>query len=356
MQLQWLDLDPVDNGAARFLVLVREGAQLGLGEIAAPTGAKAAIVQLIGACAARLADASPHSLSLLIEAISQVTDQEAQLGPAVRAAIDTALHDLTGKLRGCAVHTILGGSYRHTVALSRRVSHAAALPSNKDETVALRLQYLREPSRHATGFGPSAAGSWIAAVLASSATAVQLDIDAEGQFDNPALARIFVEGLLASRPRINLGLLQPLDENDLIGHALLCATLPVPVILDSSVRSPRLMAQIVRLRAADRIVLNLDRVGGLRAAMQVVSLAEAAAVGVSSATTARTAVGAAAALHLAAALHDTFPAQLDAFDADHPAIAAAAFTIDRAAARLGSAPGLGVVLTDAALAAFQPAA
>ncbi len=357
MQIQWLDMSGMNGGEAGFLVAVRDGSQVGFGEIALLTQPSTTpVIELINACAALLAKADPRNLSAAIDAVSQITDKDAQSGPAVRAAFDMALHDLNGKLRGCAVHTMLGGSYRDTIALSQRLAIGNALPPGREDVTALRLQYLREPSRLATSFDKGAAGYWLAATLAQTETAIQLDIDANGQFDNPALARTFIEGLLSARPRLNVGLLQPLNDNDLVGHATLCATLPVPVILDSSVRSPQVMGQIVRLSAADRIVLSVERVGGLRAAMQVVSLAEAGSIGISAATGARTAVGAAAAMHLAAVLHDTFPAQLDLLDRHHPAIANAGLSFEHCRVGLGAGPGLGVVLAEDAMSAFRTAA
>lgn len=357
MQIQWLDTSIMNGGVTGFLVSVREGVQVGFGEVVLMTHlASTSAIEMIGACAVLLANADPRNLSAAIDAVSLVTDRDAQSGPAVRAAFDMALYDLTGKLRGCAVSTMLGGTYRDVVALSQRIETGSALPMGEEEVTALRLQYVREPSRLASSFDRSAASGWLAAALLKAETAVQLDIEADGQFDNPALARTFIEGLLSAGPRINVGLLQPLNDNDLVGHATLCATLPVPVILDSSVRSPQLMGQIVRLAAADRIVLNVERVGGLRAAMQVVSLAEAGSIGVSAATGARTAVGAAAAMHLAAALHDTFPAQLDFLDRHHPAIANSGLTFERWNVGLGAGPGLGVVLAEDALSAFRTAA
>lgn len=354
MQTQWLDTSAMNGGAPGFIVAVRDESQVGFGEVALPNQTSGtSVVELINACALSLANADPRNLNADIDAVSEVTDRDAQSGPAVRAAFDMALHDLNGKLRGCAVHTILGGAYRAKIALSQRLATGAALPKGEDDITALRLQYVKQPSRMDSSFGPDAANRWLATALAQTKREVQLDIEAGGEFDNPALARTFIEGLLLVGPRINVGLLQPLNDNDLVGHAMLCAALPVPVILDSSVRSQKHMAQIVRLAAADRIVLNIDRVGGLRAAMQVVSLAEAGSIGVSAATGARTAVGAAAAMHLAAALHDTFPANLDTLDRNHPAIANPSLTFERRHVRLEAGLGLGVALLDSALAAFQ---
>ena len=355
MQIQWLDTSETKPHGGGILLSLSDGGHSGLGEIhLVPGVVRASVIELIRAAAGPLASVDLHNINVALDAVSSVTDQDSNAGPLVRAALDIALHDLNGKRRGCPVHVMLGGRYRSEVALSQSFMCGAAL-SVANGVRAVLLEYSQAPLRQVTSFGPDSAKKWLDAAIDQLGTAVQVDIDAKSSFDNPALARTFIEGLLSGGPRQNLGLLQPLGDTDLVGHATLCATLPIPVILDSSVRSATVMGQIVRLGAADRIVVNIERIGGLRAAMQVVSIAEAASIGVSSASFSCTAVGAAAALHLAAVLHDTFPARLDNFLAVAGPVADAGFVIDAGVARVGHAPGLGVVLRDEAMAAFQPA-
>lgn len=355
VQIQLLKLSDAKSGDDCALLALRDNNdRFGLGEITLPAGVSgASALQLVRASAARLATTDLRNINVALDAVSSVTDQDANVGRRVRAAFDSAIHDLNGKLRGCPVHMMLGGCYRDEVALSQRIPSGAQVPYSDKIAGAVLLEYRPEPSRQASSFGPASAAGWLAAAIARLGPAVQVDIDANGLFDNPALARTFIEGLLEDGPRLNIGLLQPLDDADLVGHATLCATLPIPVILDGSVRSAKVMGQIVQLAAADRIVLNIDRVGGLRAAMQVVSIAESASIGISSASFARTAVGVAATLHLAAVLHDTFPARLDHLEADKDEVAVAGFTIAAGIARVSTVPGLGVVLKDDTVARFQ---
>ena len=355
VQIQLLELSNANSGDECALLALRDhDDRFGLGEITFPAGVTGvSALELVRAGAARLADTDLRNINVALDAVSSVTDNDTTVGPRVRAAFDSAIYDLNGKLRGCPVHMMLGGSYRHEVALSQRIPNGARVPLSHETAGAVLLEYRREPSRQAASHGPASAVGWLEAAIAQLGAGVQVDIGADGLFDNPALARTFVEGLLKAGPRLNIGLVQPLDDADLVGHATLCATLPIPIILDSSVRSAKVMGQIVRLAAADRIVLNVDRVGGLRAAMQVVSIAESASIGISSASIARTAVGVAVALHLAAVLHDTFPARLDHLKADKDEVATAGFTIAAGLARVTVAPGLGVVLKDDAVARFQ---
>ena len=338
------------------MLLDGEG-QSGLGEIYLPNGAlTSAALNQVRASAKLLASIDCRNINIALDAVSSVTDLDANTGPAVRAAFDVALHDLNGKLRDCPVHVMLGGSYRTEVAVSRHFKSGAAVSEEgASGTSSVLLEYRSQPSRQSTSYGATSTIGWLTATIDRMGPAVQVDIDAGCSFDNPALARTFMEGLLSKAPRQNLGLLQPLSDIDLVGHAALCAALPIPIILDRSVSSPKAMCQIVRLAAADRVVVNIERVGGLRAAMQTVSIAEASSIGVSAATSCGTAVGAAAALHLAAILHDTFPARLDNFVLDNESVLDAGFAVTAGAAKIGATPGLGVKISDDAIAAFQPA-
>ena len=357
MRVKWLDTSVSLGGGAGILVRLADESHFGLGEIRLFAGAaKATVLQLLAASAAQLANTDLRNINAALDAVSSVTDLDTSAGPPVRAAFDTALHDLNGRLRGCPVHVLLGGSYRSEVALSRHLPSGALVSSQSGGGGnAVLLGFRREPARRTASHGPGSAMEWLASSIERLGANVQIDIDCEGCFDNPAQAKVLVEGLLAKGPRLNIGLLQPLSDSDLVGHAELCAALPIPVILDSSVRSAKSMGQILRLAAADRIVVSLDRVGGLREAMKIVSIAEAASLGVSSASFARTAIGAAAALHLASVLHGTLPARLDSLLADAGPIAEIGFSVRDGVATLGAAPGLGVTLTDEALAAFLPA-
>ena len=103
--------------------------QLGLGEIYLPNGAlRSAAFNQVRASANLLASIDFRNINVALDAVSSVTDLDATTGPAVRAAFDVALHDLNGKLRGCPVHVMLGGSYRTEVAISRHYKSGTTVP------------------------------------------------------------------------------------------------------------------------------------------------------------------------------------------------------------------------------------
>jgi muconate cycloisomerase len=347
MEIQWFDGSSASRGPAYALVCIRDGQDaFGLGEIAPEEGGvTAATLQLLGACAERLASVERRNINVALDTIGDLTARDRGAGPAVRAALDMALHDLIGKGRGVPVHALLGGARRTVFTLTESFGEAPD-PATLASDASLRLII---SSQQAGG-----TEDWIAPAIDSMPDHVQIDIDASECFDNPALARVFVEGLLGKRARLNLGLIQPLREADLLGHAELRATVPVPIIIDRSLRSAGSMAQIVRMGAVDRVVANIDRLGGLREAMRVASLAEASATGVTAAGFARTSVGAAAILHFAATLHDTFPVMMAGLAADTGGLSIGGITREGNSLRLVGGPGLGLAVPQDVLGAFRP--
>lgn len=354
MKLKWLDPAMAPFAGGSVLVMIEAGQGLtGLGEVAPESGPPGhATIELLNACAVRLETADPRNINTTLDAVADIAAGDPASGPAVMSALDTALHDLNGRQRGIPVHAILGGARRREIGLARRIDRDGTCGDDLGASPGLRL-VCRPGHRTESLDWTGAVLDWIGAALDQVPSSVQVDIDADGGFDNPALARTFVEGILGPRARLNVGLLQPLSNVDLLGHAVLRSSLPLPIILDGSLRSSVHMAQIVRLGSADRVVANIDRLGGLREAMRVSSIAEAAAIGVSAAGFARTVVGVSAALHLAAVVHDTFPVMLERFSGVGPAGTVEDFVINRSFAALGSSPGLGIRLTDEAVQAFH---
>ncbi|MBN9315293.1 MAG: mandelate racemase/muconate lactonizing enzyme family protein [Devosia sp.] len=355
MQIRWFEIVGAEAGGRGLLASLHDGDLTGFGEICLPqAAAQSAALGLLQSSARLLGAVDGRNINSALDAIATVTDRDATIGPPVLAALDIALHDLNGKRRGCPVHAMLGGRYREEIALSHYLGSGTSLPDREPAGAAVVLEYRGGPTRQAASHGVDSAAGWLSGAIGRIGPSVQVDIEASGAFDNPAVARTFIEGLLIAGPRLNLSLIQPLTETDLVGHATLCETLPIPIVLDGSVRSAAAMGQIVRLGAADRVLLSIERVGGLRAAMQVVSLAEAASIGVSSTTRCWTAVGAAAALHLASVLHDTLPARLDNLLVVDGPVAGHGFAVAAGSVKLGDAPGLGIRLHDDALLAFRP--
>ncbi len=275
--------------------------------------------------------------------------------PPARAAIDMAVHDIIGKARECPVFALLGGTYRTELELLSGLcaeapdeNARAARGLVEDGIRGLRVSIGDSVGDRSIGYGERERQKLLA-VLDAVGAEIYVDADADQSWANPGEVRGSVAAILAARFYGNLSLEQPLHYLDLEGHAELRETLAIPIVLDESVVSPEAMMQIVRLGAADRIVLKIGRVGGLHNAHQIADICEAAAIGVSVASRPATKLGDAAHCHLAATLRDPFPVDAQGHLRFERTPFVGGFEIEQGRAILGDAPGLGVDLDEAVL-------
>lgn len=342
-----------------IIVRIRTNSGLtGLGEAACDPSDEARTVSTLIAWLKTYETAILRADALNINALHQLMDRASGQHPpgcqAARAAIDMAVHDLIGKVRGCPVHEILGGAYRSEMQVTARISGltaediAAAARSHVERgyralTIdigsdvlppAQTIADLEEKCQH------------LLAALDAVRSDISIDADANQSLGNPALVSRLFEQVLAKRFHPNLALVQPLSKFDLLGHAGLRVKLPIPVVLSGSAVSAEAMMQIERLGAADRIGLSLERVGGLSSAMRVADICEAAAIGITPAISSLTGIGAAALLHLAAALHDPYSVDTGAYQPMPKGPVLGGPMVQDGRVSLGNEPGLGVEIDE----------
>jgi L-Ala-D/L-Glu epimerase len=349
------NLSPIQT----IIVRIRTASGLsGLGEAAAnPAEDVRTLSSLIGwlkAYEAAIVGADAANINALHQIMDRVSGQHPPGCQAARAAIDMAVHDLMGKARGCPVHEILGGAYRTEMQVTSRISGATA----EEIAVAARAQVEGGYRGLSIGIGsdvlPPALSiahleekcQRLLGALEAVGAEISIDADANQSLGNPALVSRLFEKVLSKRFYANLALQQPLNKFDFLGHAALREKLPIPIVLSESVVSAEAMMQIERLGAADRIGLSLERVGGLRNAMRVADICEAAAIGISPSISSFTEIGAAALLHLAAALHDPFPVDLGEYQVVPNGLVTGGPEMQNGRATLSKAPGLGVEIDD----------
>lgn len=277
-----------------------------------------------------------------------------------QAAIDMAIYDLAGKTYGCPVYELLGGSYRQELELQTQM-HGHTV----DQLLAVCNHYvgrgftglklkigsqLRKQGYSKSVFDADA--DKVAGVMARLPHHIQVDVDANQGIMNAKMAIALFERVRRDAFHPNMAIEQPLHHLDLEGHALIRKVLPFPVVLDEAVTSPTAMLQIVRMEAADRIVLKPNRVGGLWPARRIIDLCEANGIGVSLDTMPFTLLGDSMLCHLGATIRDHFP--LDA--QGHTFFTGTPFRggvrIENGHAHLGNSPGFGVEVDPELLAAF----
>ena len=285
-------------------------------------------------------------------------------GRSARSGVDMALYDLVGKQRGVPVHSLLGGAYRTEFELLTNLYHKTpeAMAKGCEEFISRGFTGLKiKVGDEVLSHGWSRANilkelAKLDAALEVTPRDVYIDADANQGWES---AQWTLSLLRAYSQFDNLSIEQPLPYADLDGAAHVRAHGSVPVILDESVWSARAMMQIARMQACDRIVLKLNRLGGFFEALKVVSICEAAGIGVSVDTNPYTLVGDSAVCHIAATCRTHYPVDCEGYESflswgDEPLVIGGIHISD-SRARLPDAAGLGLDIDWDALARHQHA-
>ncbi len=282
------------------------------------------------------------------------TGEDAPGCHSARAAIDMALYDIIGKAQNRPVYEVLGGAYRTEFEM---------LTNLYEDTPEEKAKACKESVRKGFRALKIKVGDilltegWsmqnlrrekdkLIAALEAVPPDIYVDADANQSWTNAKIAVNMVEELFQDKYYPNLSLEQPLHYLDISGHSYLRRSLRTPIILDESVLSPEEMLQIAKHDAADRIVLKLNRVGGFWPARKVISIAEAASIGISVDTMPFTKLGDTANCHLAATIKDPYPVDAEGhlwFDANP---FRGGIEIRSGRAILPKGPGLGVELDE----------
>ena len=282
------------------------------------------------------------------------TGEDAPGCHSARAAIDMALYDIIGKAQNRPVYEVLGGAYRTEFEM---------LTNLYEDTPEEKAKACKESVRKGFRALKIKVGDilltegWsmqnlrrekdkLIAALEAVPPDIYVDADANQSWTNAKIAVNMVEELFQDKYYPNLSLEQPLHYLDISGHSYLRRSLRTPIILDESVLSPEAMLQIAKHDAADRIVLKLNRVGGFWPARKVISIAEAASIGISVDTMPFTKLGDTANCHLAATIKDPYPVDAEGhlwFDANP---FRGGIEIRSGRATLPKEPGLGIELDE----------
>ena len=166
---------------------------------------------------------------------------------------------------------------------------------------------------------------------------VLLQVDANTAYtlaDAPQLARLDPFDLLLIE--------QPLDEEDVLGHADLARLIRTPVCLDESIESARDAAAAIRLGACRIVNVKPGRVGGYLEARRIHDVCVAAGVPVWCGGMLETGLGRAANVALAALPGFTLPGDTSASGRYYAADITEPFVLDDGHLPVPTGPGLGV--------------
>jgi glucarate dehydratase len=258
-------------------------------------------------------------------------------------AVEMAMWDAFGKICGQPLYRLWGGQWRTRIPLSayllqsdpvQVVADARAYAEAGYETYKLKIGYDERSDIELTRL--------VREVIGPNAP---LRLDVNGAWA-PGTAKRQCQRLLPYDPAY---IEQPLELDDLAGHAALRASQPVPIALDESAYTLQDVGNIVRAQAADVILLDPHEAGGLWPVVKQAAIAESVGIPVTLHSGGELGLSQAAYLHLAASIPNLSIAidnELMHLAAD---VIADPFTIDRGTLTVPQGPGLGVSLDHAAV-------
>ncbi|MBA1158376.1 mandelate racemase/muconate lactonizing enzyme family protein [Microvirga mediterraneensis] len=212
------------------------------------------------------------------------------------AAAEMAMWDALGRHAGLPLHALWGGAYRTDIELSAYLF--VADPQGCADMAARFLDQGYTTFKLKIGHDLASDLSLVEAVRRTIGDDPPLRADVNGAW-TPGTARRQLDRLKA----YDLAYIeQPLVLDDLIGHAELRKVQTVPVALDESAYTLNDVGNIVRMGAADVILLDPHEQGGLWQCLKAAAIAEAAGLPVTLHSGGELGLSQAAYLHLAAAI------------------------------------------------------
>jgi len=258
--------------------------------------------------------------------------------PIAKSALDIALHDLIAQAAGVPLRALFGGLQRREIHLVRIISTPQPAEAERLAAEAHREGYAGIKVK--IGLKPERDVEIIRAVLAGAGPGMFLWADANQAYQTTEALRL-AQSLQAMQVDV---LEQPLPANDLLGLADLRQRTGVRLAVDESVLSAADLLQVIRLRAADWLVVKVSKCGGLRWARRCVEIAQEAGLGVLGSGLTESGIGLSASLHLLAGCNVPTPADFNGpqFLAEDPTRTEITLTAGRAL--LSDAPGHGASL------------
>jgi L-alanine-DL-glutamate epimerase-like enolase superfamily enzyme len=253
-------------------------------------------------------------------------------------AVEMAMWDAFGKACGQPLFRLWGGEWRTRIELS-----AYLLQSDPKVVVEDAHRYLEqgyETFKLKIGYDERSDIGLTRAVRDVIGPDRPLRLDVNGAW-SPGTAKRQLHRLLPFDPAY---VEQPLELDDLAGHAALRASQSIPIALDESAYTLQDVGNIVRAQAADVILLDPHEAGGLWQTVKAAAIAESVGIPVTLHSGGELSLSQAAYLHLAASI----PNMTIAIDNElqHLAgdISPQPFVIDGGHLAVPQGPGLGVTV------------
>ncbi len=290
-----VELSCVENLLIR---IEAENGLVGWGEASsAPSHGGASLQDMLASFHQEMHDFLIGKNILELSGITQALNLLAKNAKSAVAAVDVALYDLLGKHLGVPVHVLLGGAQRHQVPPLWLIGNSSI---EKDLSEA-QLKWDQGYRFFKLKLGVKSLDDDIALTIAIRENlGDQLQICADANMGmNLDQANTYVQAVKNTRLAY---LEQPLHKKDIQGIQTLAKTSPIPIGLDESVTSTDDILEAAR-DGVQGVSLKTLKLGGLSGVMGAGHLCHAFKLQINLASKmAETGIGAAALLHLSAAL------------------------------------------------------
>jgi len=262
-------------------------------------------------------------------------------------AVEMAMWDAFGKACDQPLYRLWGGEWRRRIPLAAYLLESDPVKVVEDakryraagyETFKLKIGYDERSDLELTRLVREVIGP-----------DVPLRLDVNGAW-TPGTAKRQCQRLLPYDPAY---IEQPLELDDLDGHARLVASQPIPIALDESAYTLQDVGNIVRQRAADVILLDPHEAGGLWPTVKAAAVAESVGIPVTLHSGGELGLSQAAYLHLAASIPNLSLAIDNEITHLAGDVVTEPFAVDGGTLSVPDAPGLGVTLDRAAVAQFE---
>ncbi len=211
------------------------------------------------------------------------------------AAVEMAMWDALGQVSGQPLHALWGGLYRQRVPVAAYLFGTDAARLGQAAQGFMDQGYASFKVK--IGMDPISDVSNVEAVRRAVGNC-DVRADVNGAWTQ-GTARRTLERL---RPYDLQYIEQPLELDDLLGHAQLRRVQSIPVALDESAYTLGDVSNIVRMDAADVILLDPHEAGGLWQTIKAAAIAEAAGIPVTLHSGGELGLSQAAYIHLAASM------------------------------------------------------
>lgn len=257
-----------------------------------------------------------------------------------KAALELAVLDAELREQDVALASFLGGTRSSVVA-----GVAVGIVASLDELLETVRRHVVEGYRRVKlKIEPGWDLEPVRAVRDEFGPDLMLQVDANGAYelaDAEHLRRLDEYGLLL--------LEQPLDEEDLVGHAALAARVSTPICLDESIRSADGARAALALGACRIVNVKAGRVGGYLEAKRIHDLCEEQGVPVWCGGMLESGIGRAANLALASLPGFTLPGDLSATDRYFREDVTQRFVLEAGEIAVPAGPGSGAIVVADAL-------